>query len=247
MRERHDAYSDIARHYDLHRMDWYARTYGTRLRSLVSERGLEGCRVLDAGCGTGTLAISMAVQGHRVTAVDLSEPLLAVAREKDSTASVRWVRGDITDLDVGGPFDLITCVADVLNHLETPDEWERAFRSFAAHLRPGGWLLFDVMTCLGLEGLDTYTAQDRALGVLILGIIWEPSERRSTLKMTSFVPSDRPGYYERASGTITEWGQPVPAIYERLARAGFGEPERPWATTEDPEAEERLAVVARRR
>jgi SAM-dependent methyltransferase len=243
---RHDAYRGIARHYDLHKMDWYAATYGKRLRKILTDRGLAGCSVLDAGCGTGTLALAMAGHGHRVTGLDLSEALLGEARAKDASRAVRWVHGDVTESDLGETFDAITCVADVLNHLETLDDWERAFRCFARHLRPGGYLIFDVLTCLGLERQDTYSTQDRNGGVLILGVIWEPASRRSTLKITSFVPADRPGLYERASETISEWGHPVAAIDDRLTRAGFGQPERPWADSEDPEAEERLAVLAPR-
>ncbi len=66
------------------------------------------------------------------------------------------------------------------------------------------------------------------------------------MKISSSVPAGRPGLYERATDTITEWAQPVTGIYERLERAGFAEPERPWHGAEDPEAEERLGVVARR-
>ena len=247
MTQRHDSYRGIAPHYDLHMMDWYATTYGRRLQALLKERGLAGSKLLDAGCGTGTLAVALAGEGYRVTGVDLSEGLLDVARRKDANGAVRWIRADITRLALGETFDVITTVADVLNHLETIDEWERAFRCFAAHVRPGGCLLFDVLTSLGLERQDAYTTHDREDRVLILGIIWEPATRRSTMKITSFVPADRPGLYERASETITEWGQPVAGIYDRLKRAGFSEPERPWTNAEDPEAEERLAVLARRK
>ncbi|MBZ5639106.1 MAG: class I SAM-dependent methyltransferase [Acidobacteriia bacterium] len=246
MSDRHDAYRGIARHYDLQRMDWYAFTYGKRLQTLLTERGLAGSRILDAGCGTGSLAIALSKAGYTVTGVDLSEALLEVARAKDDRKAVRWVQGDLAELDLGETFDAITSVADVLNHLETLDEWERVLGRLALHLAPGGYLFFDAMTCHGLEHLDSYTIHDRENATLILGIIWEPPTRRSTLKLTSFVPADRPGLFERVSETITEWGQPVAAIFERLKRAGFAEIERLWGTSDEPEADERLTVLARR-
>ena len=66
------------------------------------------------------------------------------------------------------------------------------------------------------------------------------------MKITSFVPVDGTVLWERATETITEWGQPVQGIYDRLARAGFQPPERLWPGQEDAEKEERLAVLVRR-
>jgi 2-polyprenyl-3-methyl-5-hydroxy-6-metoxy-1,4-benzoquinol methylase len=245
--EPRDTYRGFAEHYDLHSMDWYAKShYGRRLVELLRERGLAGSRILDAGCGTGTMALALAREGHQVTGVDLSEPLLGVARRKDSGGAVRWLQGDLTRLDLGETFDAAVCVGDVLNHLEALDDWEGAFRGFAAHLRPGGALVFDVMTCLGLERLDKFAVQEIAGATLVLGIIWEPALRRSTLKILSFRPVPDTGLYERACETIPEWGQPVSGIFERLARAGFTEVERLWGGAGDPEQDERLAVFARR-
>ncbi len=247
MTTRRDPYRGIAHHYDRQMMDWYAATYGKRLFATLDDRGLAGCSILDAGCGTGTLALALASRGHKVTGLDLSAALLGEARAKDRSRAVRWVDGDVAEFDLGESYDAITCVADVLNHLEALDDWERAFRCFARHLRPGGYVFFDVLTCLGLERLDTYTTQDRAGGILILGVIWEPASRCSTLKITSLAPAaDHPGLYERASDTIPEWGHPVADIVDRLLRAGFCDPERPWAVSDDPEVEERLTVLARR-
>ena len=246
MTERHDAYRGFAGHYDLHLMDWYASVYGKRLQSLLQERGLAGGKVLDAGCGTGTLALQLANAGYTVTGVDLSAALLEKARIKDKENKARWIHGDITRLALGETFDGITCVSDVLNHLPTLDEWEQAFRTFHRHLNPGGWVFFDSMTCHGLAEQDAYSTNDRESRVLLMGVIWEPATRRSTMKITSFVPVDGTVLWERATETITEWGQPVPEIYERLARAGFQPPERLWPNREDPEKEERLAVLVRR-
>jgi SAM-dependent methyltransferase len=68
------------------------------------------CRVADLGCGTGTLAVLMAQDGHDVTGVDLSSRMLAVAREKAKNASVQidWHTGDVSDPPLArGGFDVI--------------------------------------------------------------------------------------------------------------------------------------------
>ncbi|HEX5045253.1 MAG TPA: class I SAM-dependent methyltransferase [Candidatus Polarisedimenticolaceae bacterium] len=246
MTEHHDAYRGFAAHYDLHMMDWYASVYGPRLRENLRTRGLAAGKVLDAGCGTGTLALQLAAAGYEMTGVDLSPALLEKARAKDRDEKVRWMQGDITRLSLEETFDGITCVSDVLNHLSSIEEWEQALRGFHRHLNPGGWLFFDSMTSHGLAELDAYSTHDRPERCLIMGVIWEPATRRSTLKITSFVPVDGTVLWERATETITEWGQPVSDICARLAAAGFQAPERLWPREDDPEKEERLAVLVRR-
>jgi len=242
---RHDSYRGVGRHYDLHGWDWYAGTSGSRLVALLRERGVPaGARVLDVGCGTGSLALLLAREGFRVTGVDLSPGMLARARAKDPTGEVDWRLADATALDLGGTFDAAVSVADVFNHLESLDAWEEALSQVRAHLRPGGLVFVDAMTCRGLEQMDVQSVQERGGITLILSIIYEPAARRSTLKVVSYVPAPGgEGLYERAAETITEWGQPVEETLRRFERAGFRDVRRVWTTTEDPEDEDRLTVV----
>jgi magnesium-protoporphyrin O-methyltransferase len=68
---------------------------------------LTGRRVLDAGCGTGALAVQLAARGAEVVAVDLSESLLAVAEERCPPrlrARIRFESGDMLS-DRLGAFD----------------------------------------------------------------------------------------------------------------------------------------------
>jgi 2-polyprenyl-3-methyl-5-hydroxy-6-metoxy-1,4-benzoquinol methylase len=242
----HDAYRTLAAHYDRLRMDWYTGTTGPQLVELLAAHGVRDGAILDAGCGTGTLAMWLATRGFAVDGVDLSPSLLAQAKAKAVAASqnVRFELGDITDLSLSHRFDAVVCVADVLNHLPTLDDWERAFRSFAQHLRPGGLLFFDALTALGLERMDMYEVHDLANGALMMGIIYEPAAHRSTLKLTCYVPVPGTSYFERASETIPEWAQPVGDVLARLQRSGFESIEQPWRATGEPENEERLTVLA---
>src|SRR6187397_986850 len=119
------AYDAIARRYDTHGWDWYAAAYGDRLLGLLAESGVApGSSVLDAGCGTGTLALLLESAGYAVTGVDLSPGMIEAARAKDPASRIAWRVGDITALDLGTRFDAIVTVADVLNHLPRIDLWE---------------------------------------------------------------------------------------------------------------------------
>jgi cyclopropane fatty-acyl-phospholipid synthase-like methyltransferase len=237
----------MAGHYDLHGWDWYAKTFGTRLMALLAERGLAtGATLLDAGCGTGSLALMLAREGYRVTGLDASPEMIARAKVKDAGAEVDWRVGDITELATGATFDAVVSVADVFNHLPTLDEWEAALRCFRERLAPHGLVFVDAMTCRGLEQMDVQSVQERGGVTLSLAIIYDRASRRSTLKVVSFAPAPgAPGLYERAQETITEWGQPVGDIISRFARAGFSDVLRVWASSDDPEADDRLTILAR--
>jgi magnesium-protoporphyrin O-methyltransferase len=80
---------------------------------------LRGQRVLDAGCGTGALAVEAARRGAQVTAIDLSATLIALARDRmpsDLAGAIDWRCGDMLDPALG-TFDHIVGM-DSLIHYE---------------------------------------------------------------------------------------------------------------------------------
>lgn len=98
-----------------------------------------GERLLDVGCGTGTLAIEAARAGARVVGIDRSATMLAIARDKAATAGVAidWRQSDAAFPALAAEqFDVATAVF-VLSELS----YELALvtlRRMAAAVRPGG-------------------------------------------------------------------------------------------------------------
>ena len=84
---------------------------------------LSGKRILDAGCGTGALAVAAAKRGAEVVAVDLSPTLVALARERAplhyGAGSVTFLAGDMLD-SAHGRFDHVVAM-DSLIHYHTAD------------------------------------------------------------------------------------------------------------------------------
>lgn len=84
---------------------------------------LSGRTLLDAGCGTGALAVEAARRGAKVTAVDLSPKLVAIARERLprdlGPGSIEFLSGDMLDPALGG-FDHVVGM-DSLIHYRAPD------------------------------------------------------------------------------------------------------------------------------
>jgi magnesium-protoporphyrin O-methyltransferase len=80
---------------------------------------LQGQRILDAGCGTGALAIEAARRGAEVVAIDLSPTLVALAQERLpaslDTGSVRFCSGDMLDAALG-EFDHVVAMDSLIHY-----------------------------------------------------------------------------------------------------------------------------------
>ncbi|WP_175410918.1 class I SAM-dependent methyltransferase [Streptomyces sp. TRM64462] len=111
--------------------------WARRLRAWVPDAP---CDVLDLGCGTGSLGLLLAADGHRVTGVDLAPRMVARAREKFAAAGLggRFVIGDAAAPPTGDErFDVVL----VRHMVWTLPEPEQAIRAWVARLRPGGRLV----------------------------------------------------------------------------------------------------------
>ena len=76
-----------------------------------------GARVLDCACGTGTLAVGMALRGFDVAASDASEAMVARTRALAAAHGARvTARACVWEELDGGPFDAVFCVGNSLTH-----------------------------------------------------------------------------------------------------------------------------------
>jgi magnesium-protoporphyrin O-methyltransferase len=96
---------------------------------------LSGARVLDAGCGTGTMAVDLARRGAEVVAVDISPSLIAIARERAPAGlAIRWEAGDMLDTRLGR-FDHIVAMDSMIYYAarDIADLLHRAAPRLAGH------------------------------------------------------------------------------------------------------------------
>jgi ubiquinone/menaquinone biosynthesis C-methylase UbiE len=77
--------------------------------------------VLELACGTGRVAIRLAKQGYQVTGLDISSPMLDVARSKSiNNPNITGVEGDMRSFDLGRTFGLIIIPGHSFQNILTP-------------------------------------------------------------------------------------------------------------------------------
>ncbi len=116
-----------------------------RLDYIRQRAALKDSRVLDIGCGGGILAESMAVNGARVTGIDMAERTLAVARlhQAESGTNVDYQKSTAESFasEHANDFDVVTCL-EMLEHVPEP---MKVVASCAELVRPGGNVFFSTI------------------------------------------------------------------------------------------------------
>lgn len=112
--------------------------WGRRVAMFQEFLGSPGISVLEIGCGTGLFTAEIAAKGHRLTAIDISPDLIALARERVTSDNVTFMVENAyatTFPDAG--FDAIIG-SSCLHHLDIA----RALPEFYRLLKPGGRIMF---------------------------------------------------------------------------------------------------------
>jgi 2-polyprenyl-3-methyl-5-hydroxy-6-metoxy-1,4-benzoquinol methylase len=115
--------------------------YGPWIRDLRA-RLPERAAVLDLGCGCGLpVARSLAMAGHQVTGVDISD--VQVDRARRLVPMATFIRADAAEVDFpAASFEAIVCLYALI-HMPLAEQ-PRLLARLATWLRPGGWLLATV-------------------------------------------------------------------------------------------------------
>ena len=104
--------------------------------------------VLDLGCGTARVAIDLAQHGCRVTGVDLSPHMIAVAREKVAATAlpIEIIHGDMMDPALTGDrrFDAALCMFSTLGMVFPSSERRRFCAQVRGRMAPGGVFILHV-------------------------------------------------------------------------------------------------------
>jgi SAM-dependent methyltransferase len=102
----------------------------------IADLGVAGGKLLDVACGTGGHFSYFRSRFEHVEGIDLSEPMLSVAR--DRFPDLRLHQGDMRTFELDTRFDAITCLFASIAYVDSEPSLVTTLENFARHLRPGG-------------------------------------------------------------------------------------------------------------
>ncbi|WP_289020067.1 class I SAM-dependent methyltransferase [uncultured Ornithinimicrobium sp.] len=98
-------------------------------------------RIVDLGCGTGLLTVTLTAPGRTVTGIDPAAAMLDRATARPGGEAVNWVLGTGEQIAPQSA-DLVLMSGNVAMHI-LGDDWHTTLAAIARGLRPGGRLVFE--------------------------------------------------------------------------------------------------------
>jgi len=135
--------SAFCRVYNEFGWNYFPRAFGEQLLEWIRRNGVQVKTSLDLGCGTGVLCELLHENGIESAGMDLSEGMIAIARE-----SAPEIHYDVANMITYLPdkkFDLVTCTGDALNHIISLEDIGRIFRNVYSYMNEGGYFIFDIL------------------------------------------------------------------------------------------------------
>ena len=227
MARRSSVYGRFARYYDLiyHGIVDYEGDVDF-LEKLFRRFRARPKTILDLGCGTGNHALPMARRGYRVTGVDRSREMLALARKKAATLRTppRFVQADMRSFDLGRTFDAAVCLFGAFGYVFPERDALRSLRSVHAHLKLGGLYVFEFWQGSAARPAPFETWLDvRRKNVQIIRLDvsrYDPRTRRLPVEFR-FIVLERRRLIDRFAEVHTIQTYSIPGIRDLLRRGGF--------------------------
>jgi SAM-dependent methyltransferase len=207
----------------------------------------DGGRILHLGSGGGSIDFHLK-RHYELTGLDVSPSMVAYAGRLNP--EVEYVEGDIRTARLGREFDGVL-LHDAISYMTTEAELERAYRTAAAHLRPGGVMvtipeqLREAKSRPGQTSIETVASGGRTVTLFETDHDEDPSDNRMEVLYVFVI---REGGETKVEADLHVNG--VFALAEFMAamdRAGFDAAAEPWELTDWAPGEEVPLIVAVKR
>jgi SAM-dependent methyltransferase len=220
----------------------------------ATQAGQKKGSILDLCCGTGHLSHYFLDRDFRVVGLDLSEHMIAIARQNNLeyviAEQANFIQGDAADFKLEEKFGLTVSTYDALNHLPDEKALVGCFRCVFNILLEGGYFIFDLNTRAGLQQWNGVMIRPGDEIYLINRGMYDEYTIKAWTKITGFVRNEN-GLYERFDETVFNTIFEMDAVRKWLLETGFqavhfavdGELNQP---IENPEIQKRVFFIAKK-
>lgn len=209
---------------------------------------IQGNSLLELGCGTGN--ITSKLNGYNIIAIDNSDEMLSLAREKSfGRRNIRFLQADIRDFSLNKDFDMAIAVLDVFNYITDYKELLKVFALVFKHLKKDGLFIFDINSAYKIsEFIGNNVFSDEVDDTLY---VWQGSfdeETKINDYLLTFFQKVSATTYERFDEAHMERAYSLEEIYKGLDQVGFTEIKAydSYAYKEVTDKTLRLTFVARK-
>ena len=182
-------------------------------------------KLLDIGCGTGTLSSLFHDAGYEVSGIDLSEEMLAIAQERFqmNNISIPLYAMSMDEMEGFSNIDVVTIPIDSINYLVEEQSVKETFRLIFEFLRTGGQLFFDVHSLYKMDVIfmdSPFTYDDGE--ITYLWYTEQGEENHSVFhQMTFFVRDEVSDLFERFEEEHYQRTYPIETYVQWLEEVGF--------------------------
>lgn len=189
----------------------------------LNAHGLSAGILADLGCGTGDLTLMLSQAGYDVIAIDQSEEMLSVLRDKadalELTGRILLLRQNLLELDLYGTIQAAVSTFDTFNHIGPAENFEKAIRKAAYFMEKGGVFLFDLNTpykhrAVLADQLYEFEEEDAVCR-------WQNRYDAATGQVDMSIDIDYRETGEHFHEEFTEYSYPLDYVSAVLERYGF--------------------------
>ena len=216
------SYNPIAEMYHTLWADWYLPAAMPALDRLFFARVPAGSEVLDVCCGSGHVTKELIRRGYRVTGVDASEGLIAIAKREMPNGD--WRVGDARHLHLNARYAAALSTFDSLNHVLTPEELQQIFQGVRGALQPGGLFAFDMNLDEAYRtDMRRWTVDVNDTTVSLVRGSYEPSSKKACTELIWFVRNERDDLWRQYRSAVEQRSYTQTEILSALEKTGFRE------------------------
>lgn len=202
-----ESYKDFAQIYDLFMNDVPYKKWVLYLKRIWNKYNFNPKLIAELGCGTGNITIQLANKNYDMIGIDISEDMLAIAKQKSESLNILYLSQDITQFELYGTVDCIISLCDSLNYILKTNDLFKVFKLVNNYLNPKGLFIFDINTeykFKNILGTNTF-AETKSNAAYIWENFYNKNKKINEYYLNFFIKQTQTNYkrfkeihYERA-------------------------------------------------